>query len=91
MEIKQGDNQFYVLDDLGDTVGNITWTPSDEPNIIIANHTFVDPKMRGQNVARILLDKLAAYARKNDLKIHPTCSYVARIFEKEDSYDDIKA
>ena len=55
-----------------------------------ANHTFVDPSLRGQGVARQLVDKLADFARDENLKIHATCPYIVSLFEKSTEYDDVK-
>lgn len=57
---------------------------------LIANHTFVDPSLRGQGVARLLVDRLADYARQHHKKIHPTCPYVVDLFDKSTNYDDVK-
>ena len=55
----------------------------------MANSTFVDPSLRGQGIAKRLLDKLADFARENDLKIRPLCSYVVKAFEKSKEYGDV--
>ena len=67
----------------------ITYIPKGE-GVIDANHTFVDPSLRGQGVARQLVDKLADFARDENLKIYPTCPYVVALFEKSTEYDDVK-
>lgn len=45
-------------------------------NTIVADHTWVDDCLRGQGVARKLLDVLVEFAREKQLKIIPTCSYI---------------
>lgn len=67
----------------------ITYVSKGE-GVIEANHTFVDPSLRGQGVARQLVDRLADFARDEHLKIHPTCPYVVALFEKSTEYDDVK-
>ncbi len=89
MEIKKGKNRFYIEDDAGSVVGEITFQYEDD-NTILANSTFVDPSQRGQGIARKLLDSLADHARENGMKIRPLCSYVVNAFEQSDAYDDIK-
>ena len=88
--IKQGQNEFYIGPSSDEAVARITYKASDKENVIVANHTFVDPTLRGQNIAKLLLDRLADYAREENLTIHPTCSYVVKAFEKFDAYDDVK-
>ncbi len=88
-EIKQGNQCFYIGDDESTAIAIIKYKVKSD-DVIIANSTYVDPSLRGQNVARELLDRLADHARKEGWKIEPTCSYVVRAFERYDAYDDVK-
>ncbi len=90
MEIKQGNRCFYLGDDEANAIAIIKYKVKSDDEIV-ANSTFVDPSLRGQNIARKLLDRLADYAREQGWKIEPTCSYVVRAFERYDAYDDVKA
>lgn len=46
------------------------------------NHTFVDPSLRGQNIASRLTEEVVAYARKNALKLLPVCPYLVQWFAR---------
>lgn len=70
-------------------LAEITWYEAE--GVMKVNHTFVSDELRGQGVAKKLLDEAAAYARNKGLKIYPICSYVVSAFEKSNEYDDIKA
>ena len=72
----------------GTMLAEITWTMLGD--IMAVDHTFVSPDLRGQGTAKKLLDHAATYARENEFKIEPICSYVVSAFEKSDEYDDIK-
>ena len=87
-EIKQGDHMFYIGDDATNAIAYIRYKDENE-NTIVANSTYVDPSLRGQQIAKKLLDRLADFARENSLKIRPTCSYVVTMFERDKSYNDI--
>ena len=53
-------------------------------------HTEVDEQYNGRGFARILLDKLVAYARENSLKIIPLCPYVHGQFKRRpEEYADV--
>lgn len=57
---------------------------------LIVYHTEVDPAYEGKGFARLLLDKLVAYARENNLKIKPLCPYVHAQFKRRpDEYSDV--
>ena len=87
-EIKKGINKFYLGDSDTSNMAKITWVSGGE-NIIVVNHTFVDPSLRGQNVAGRLLAKVIEMAREENLKIVPTCSYVVAKMTRNDEYHDI--
>lgn len=72
----------------GQKLGEITWKQMD--GIMHMNHTYVSDQLRGQGVAKRLLDTAAHYARENSLKMNPICSYVVAAFEKSDEYNDVK-
>lgn len=79
---------FHYMQD-GNRLGEITWTLLGD--IMVMDHTYVSDQLRGQGVAKKLLDSAASYARENELKMEPVCSYVVAAFSKSDQYDDVKA
>ncbi|OMP67316.1 GNAT family N-acetyltransferase [Domibacillus epiphyticus] len=78
---------FYIEKE-GRRVAEITYVPAGEGKIN-ANHTYVSEELRGGGTAGQLLDALVGYARENDLKIVPTCSYVVAKFDRGREYDDV--
>ncbi|MDU7164465.1 MAG: GNAT family N-acetyltransferase [Anaerococcus vaginalis] len=58
-------------------------------DLIEANHTEVDKEYSGKGIAGILVDKLVEYARLENKKIIPTCSYIRNKFEKDEKYKDV--
>ncbi len=53
-------------------------------------HTEVDPQFEGKGFGRLLLQRMAAYARENGLKVIPLCPYVHAQFKRRpDEYQDI--
>lgn len=88
-EIKHKQGEFY-MEENGRRLAEISYVPAGEGKIN-ANHTFVDPSLRGGGVAEKLLDALSDYARENNLKIIPTCSYVVAKFARSDKYSDVNA
>lgn len=69
-------------------LAEITWTMLGD--VMVADHTFVSPELRGQGAAKKLVDRAAQYARDNNLKIEPICTYIVSTFERSNEYDDIK-
>ena len=54
-------------------------------------HTGVDAAYGGRGLAGELVDLVVAYARDKNYKIIPTCPYVAKKFDKDQSYKDVDA
>ena len=87
MEFTKTNDGFVKYDENGRVIAEITYFPTNDPNIVVADHTFVDPSLRGQGVAGKLLDALV----KQNKKIIATCSYVVKKFQEDSSYDFINA
>ena len=83
-----GDAFAFHNEQDGKLMAEITWTILGD--VMAMDHTFVSPDLRGEGVAKKLLDRAAMYARENGLKMEPICSYVVSAFERYDEYDDLK-
>lgn len=53
---------------------------------ILFTHTEVPPEFRGKGIAEKLVLAGFAFARQNNLKIVPVCSYVVRVLERHPDY-----
>ena len=67
MQFEHTDNgqkgEFFLEDAQGKRIAEISYLWSDEGKII-ADHTWVDDSLRGQGMARKLLDQLVGFARE---------------------------
>jgi hypothetical protein len=45
--------------------------------VMVMTHTYVPPPLEGRGIAAEMVEAAMDYARKNDLKVDPRCSYVA--------------
>ena len=61
------------------------------PTKIIADHTGVDDSLRGTGVARALVERLVADARRDGTTIVPQCSYVRAQFKRNPDWSDVMA
>ena len=75
-------NKIYYLDNSGKLLAEITYIDLDD-STVEADHTFVDPSLRGQGVAEKLVEALVEEIQKQDKKIKPTCSYVVKLFQRK--------
>jgi predicted GNAT family acetyltransferase len=53
--------------------------------------TFTPPELRGNGIAKIIVEYAFNYAKANELKVIPTCSYVQAFVERNDNYKDLLA
>ena len=56
---------------------------------IIADHTGVPDRLRGQGVGLALLNKLVADARAKGVKVVPQCPFVRAMYEKHPEWSDV--
>lgn len=75
LEIKKGNKQFFIGDDEAHAIARVTYKDSDDSTIIV-DHTFVSEELRGRGVAGKLYKAIIDYARRENKKIIPTCSYI---------------
>lgn len=91
MEIEREDQGatgiFKAIMD-GREAGKMTYTKSGDNKIII-DHTEVNSEYQGKGVGKAMVEKSAEYAREENLKIHPQCSYAKKIMERSSDYDDV--
>ena len=75
-EIRHVEGGFRIEHE-GRRVAELTYHRSG-PDIVVT-HTWVDPGRRGQGDAKRLVDAVVAYARAENARIVPLCSYVAKV------------
>ncbi|CAM5187839.1 putative protein OS=Ureibacillus acetophenoni OX=614649 GN=SAMN05877842_111122 PE=4 SV=1 [Ureibacillus acetophenoni] len=73
----------------GENLAEIEWIQKGD--VMVMNHTYVSEVLRGQGIAKKLLDKAAEYAREHNYKMEAVCSYVVAAFDGSTAYDDVKA
>jgi predicted GNAT family acetyltransferase len=83
---KQGN--AYILSTLSGKVGEITYRLVNTGTWVI-DHTYVDPRYRGRQLGKQLLDMVVRDARDNGRTIIPSCSFALEEFKKDATYSDI--
>ncbi|AFK59682.1 acetyltransferase [Enterococcus faecium DO] len=78
-------NRLALFNDEQQEIGEMTWSDAG-PDIMIIDHTFVDPAYRGQKLAEKLVYTGVELARRDGKKIIPLCPYAKKEFEKKPEY-----
>ncbi len=91
MQVKHTENDgsgdFTALIE-GREAGKMTYTSTGE-NKFSLDHTEVISTYKGKGVGKELLKSAAEYARNNNYKIVPVCSYAKKLMERSSDYDDV--
>lgn len=89
MEIRHIVNEgFFIFGENEDELAKLTYRKEGEK--LFFESTVVSPELRGQGIAGKLFEAGVKYARENNYKIVPVCSYIVKKFESG-KYDDLKA
>ena len=76
--LKQGDKQIGEMD------------IAVRGNEVIVYHTEISPEAEGKGLSMRLMEALNEYARENNFKVNPLCSFVHGQFKKHpDMYKDL--
>jgi predicted GNAT family acetyltransferase/uncharacterized Fe-S cluster protein YjdI len=93
IKIEREDNgkkgRFVIYENDG-FAGEMTYVWSATSRLII-NHTGVEESFSGRGLGKQLVMKAVEYARNNALKILPLCPFAKRVFDKDDSIQDVRA
>lgn len=88
VEIKKGNNKFYIGEASEEPIAEITFIPSGEDKITV-DHTYVSEQLRGQGIGELLVKRIAEYARQENKKIIPACSFVKKVMVGNEEYKDV--
>jgi len=59
------------------------------PDLIIIDHTDVEPAYNSRGIGKHMLYKIVEMAREKNIKIIPLCPFAAKMFEKLDDIKDV--
>ena len=83
-----GSRGVFFLERDGRRVGELTYTRS--AGTALVDHTYVDPPLRGGSIAPSLVEAAVRWARQENVKIMPLCSYVRSVFARKPEYADVR-
>jgi hypothetical protein len=92
MEIKQINGErkgCFKAEVDGVEAGLMTYVWAGNDKFII-DHTKVHSEFKGKNIGKQLVMAAVEYARNNNVKIIPTCSFVKSLFEKIPETKDVQ-
>ena len=83
-----GQRGVFFLERGGRRVAELTYSLSGDKALV--DHTYVDPSLRGGTIAPSLVEAAVRWARAENRKIVPLCSYVRSVFARTKAYEDVR-
>lgn len=88
MNIKQGTNKFYIGDTEENPTAQIILDDIDK-DIITIEHTYVSDALKGQGAGKQLVKKVVDFAKEENKKIIPLCTFAKKEFDKNKEYENV--
>ncbi len=86
MEFNYEKNRIYVNDEDGKLIVEATF-PFYKDGVVVVDHTYVDPSLRGQGIASDLMKALCKYVEQKDWKMVATCPYAVVWLKRHKDFD----
>ena len=89
IQIKERDAKgFAMARDENKRVGMMTYSVAGD-ELIIIDHTEVDPTYNGKGIGKQMLYAIVTMARSKNIKIIPLCPYANAMFKKIEEIRDV--
>lgn len=86
---KSGNGGIISLKNEAEEVGRLTYTIFPEDKKLIISFVLVYPKYEGRGLGKFLVEEAIKFARENNWKVYPHCSYSRSVMNRMEDVDDI--
>lgn len=84
IEHRKQEQRWVYVDDNNRVWGELNYQIADEQHWHI-HHTGVDSSLRGQGIARRLVDAADAYSKHHHIRLSSSCSYATVVLARKQS------
>ena len=86
---RSGNGGVLILSNEEEEIGRLTYTIFPEENKLIISFVMVHKKFEGRGMGKYLVQEAIKFARQNNWKIYPHCSYARSVMNRMSDVDDI--
>ncbi|TMA24576.1 MAG: N-acetyltransferase [Deltaproteobacteria bacterium] len=88
---QQGHRGAFFIDQDGVRAAELTFSAGPDGKLVMLDHTEVGESLRGQGIARKLVEAAVMWARQEKIKLVPVCPFARAVFDKEPTFHDVLA
>jgi len=81
-------NKIFVVNEEEKVIVKATF-PFIKKGVVVIDHTYVDPSLRGQGIANQLMKKVYEHCKRLEYKVVAKCAYAVVWFKKNKECNDI--
>jgi predicted GNAT family acetyltransferase len=85
----QGKRGAFFIERGGQRVAEMTYSDGHDGKVTVIDHTFVDESLRGQGIAKQLVEAAVEWARAGKHPIVPVCPFARAVFERTPEFQDV--
>lgn len=86
---KSGNGGVISLNNEVEEVGRLTYTIFPEDEKLIISFVLVHPKFEGKGMGKLLVEEGIKFARENNWKVYPHCSYARSVMTRMSEAEDV--
>lgn len=86
---RSGNGGVLILNKEEEEVGRLTYTIFPDENKLVISYVLVHSKFEGKGMGKYLVDEGIKFARENNWKVYPHCSYARSVMNRMKDVDDI--
>ena len=87
--VKEQEVKGFAREEENDKMAGVMTYSIAVDELIIIDHTEVDPEFNGRNVGKQMLYKIVEMAREKNIKIIPLCPFATSMFKKLEDIQDV--
>jgi predicted GNAT family acetyltransferase len=88
---ERGHRGAFYIDRDGERLASLTFSAGPDGKLVMLDHTEVSDALRGQGIARKLVEAAVAWARLNGVKLVAVCPFARAVFDKVPELRDVLA